>query len=52
MMGCGEGLAIDLQQVGVTALTIDHVGASSINLGPIHEHQRTWCSNEMGEILP
>jgi hypothetical protein len=28
------------------------VGASSINLGPIHEHQRTWCSNEMGEILP
>ncbi|VEU43349.1 unnamed protein product [Pseudo-nitzschia multistriata] len=49
MMGCGERLAADLNDVGVSVL--DCFG-NTVSLERVHEHQRTWCANGEGVILP
>jgi len=48
MMGCGDRLAWDLAQIGVTVLDCK----GSVSLRQVHEHQRTWCGNQNGQILP
>ena len=46
MLGCGEQLAADLAAIGVTAL--DCSGA--VSLEKVHQHQRSWCGDQLGEI--
>ena len=48
MYGCGKDLAEKLRQEGV--LVLDCSG--TVNLEPVHDHQRTWCANGNGQILP
>jgi len=50
MQGCGEQLAAELDEIGVTALTV--VGNDDIDLSAVERHQRTWCANQNGDILP
>lgn len=51
MMGCGEQLAHDLNNIGVVVL--DCVGSSSpVDLQHVRAHQRKWCATPQGEILP
>jgi hypothetical protein len=47
MQGCGDQLAADLAEIGVTAL--DCSGA--VSLKNVQQHQRTWCADENGVIL-
>ena len=47
MQGCGEKLAQGLLELGVVALD-----AHPVDLQPVERHQRTWCANENGLILP
>ena len=49
MQGCGEGLATELDEIGVTALSC--LG-TSVNLKAVHAHQKTWCADKNGNILP
>ena len=49
MMGCGDKLAADLNDAGVSVL--DCAG-NTVCLHPVHDHQRTWCADEKGQILP
>eukprot|EP00531_Pseudo-nitzschia_arenysensis_P000060 CAMPEP_0116121444 /NCGR_PEP_ID=MMETSP0329-20121206/3700_1 /TAXON_ID=697910 /ORGANISM="Pseudo-nitzschia arenysensis, Strain B593" /LENGTH=405 /DNA_ID=CAMNT_0003615257 /DNA_START=132 /DNA_END=1349 /DNA_ORIENTATION=+ len=49
MMGCGDKLAAELKDIGVTVL--DCFG-NTVSLDRVHDHQRTWCANEKGQILP
>ena len=49
MMGCGEKLAADINDIGVSVL--DCFG-NTVSLDKVHDHQRTWCANEKGQILP
>jgi len=48
MHGYGEGLAAALQAEGVLCLDCN----SMVDLGPVEEHQRTWCADKHGNILP
>jgi Protein of unknown function TPD sequence-motif len=50
MMGCGDGLASDLGEIGVSVL--DAADAATVSLEEVHKHQRTWCANGDGAILP
>ena len=50
MMGCGQVLADQLREIGVTA--VDCSSHEDFDLRPVHDHQRTWCANDKGEILP
>jgi hypothetical protein len=47
MYGCGKELAQWLLQLGVVALD-----AHPLDLRQVKNHQRTWCANENGLILP
>ena len=47
MYGCGKELAEWLLELGVVALD-----AHPLDLRPVEKHQRTWCSNKSGLILP
>jgi hypothetical protein len=47
MYGCGEQLANQLRERGVVALD-----ASPVDLSCVEAHQRTWCANNEGVILP
>ena len=49
MYGCGARLADDLTQAGV--LVLDCSGGF-VPLEAVYQHQRTWCANKKGEILP
>eukprot|EP00535_Pseudo-nitzschia_heimii_P009412 CAMPEP_0197180276 /NCGR_PEP_ID=MMETSP1423-20130617/4935_1 /TAXON_ID=476441 /ORGANISM="Pseudo-nitzschia heimii, Strain UNC1101" /LENGTH=411 /DNA_ID=CAMNT_0042630321 /DNA_START=228 /DNA_END=1463 /DNA_ORIENTATION=+ len=49
MMGCGDKLAADLNDIGVSVM--DCAG-NTVCLDPVHNHQRTWCANKKGRILP
>jgi len=49
MMGCGQQLAADLNKIGVSVLDCD---GDTVSLDKVHDHQRTWCANEKGHILP
>ena len=49
MQGCGRELAERLLAVGVVALD---GSTGNIDLHKVHKHQRTWCGNEEGLILP
>ena len=49
MQGCGQELVNELESIGVTAL--DGFG-NNIDLGPVIRHQRTWCADAHGNILP
>jgi hypothetical protein len=48
MMGCGDRLASDLAGIGVVVLDCN----GTVSLKDVHAHQRTWCGNEKGHILP
>mmetsp|Transcript_28518 Transcript_28518/g.69392 ORF Transcript_28518/g.69392 Transcript_28518/m.69392 type:complete len:434 (-) Transcript_28518:282-1583(-) len=50
MMGCGQVLADQLREIGVTV--VDCTSLDDFDLRPVHHHQRTWCANDEGEILP
>jgi hypothetical protein len=50
MHGCGEELAGRLSVAGV--LVLDCSSKDMVALEPVREHQRTWCANDNGEILP
>lgn len=50
MLGCGEGLAAELAQLGVSVL--DAADDSAVLLEDVFNHQRTWCANSDGSILP
>ena len=45
--GCGEQLAEKLANIGVVALD-----AHPLDLSRVEEHQRTWCADDNGRILP
>ena len=49
MMGCGDKLAEELNDIGVTVLDCS---GNTVSLDRVHDHQRTWCANEKGNILP
>ncbi len=49
MMGCGDKLAAELNAIGVSVLDCS---GNTVSLDRIHDHQRTWCANEKGQILP
>lgn len=49
MMGCGDNLAAELGNIGVTVLDCS---GNTVSLDRVHDHQRTWCANEKGQILP
>ncbi len=49
MMGCGEKLAADLNDIGVTVLDCS---GNTVSLDGVHDHQRKWCANDKGQILP
>ena len=48
--GCGEKLAVELDAIGVTALGC--IGNPDIDLKDLKRHQRTWCGDKNGNILP
>ena len=48
LQGCGDQLAADLAEVGVTALDC----SGTVSLKTVQQHQRTWCADENGLILP
>ena len=50
MMGCGDRLASDLAKIGVAVLDCNNNGQISLN--DVRAHQRTWCGNDKGHILP
>lgn len=50
MNGYGDRLAQQLAEVGVMAL--DCSCRDSISLDRVQEHQRTWCADKNGNILP
>lgn len=50
MMGCGDQLAQQLAVTGVTVL--DCSSTQDFSLEIVHQHQRTWCANKEGRILP
>lgn len=50
MQGYGDGLAQELAKVGVMAL--DGCHNDSISLAQVEAHQRTWCGDANGNILP
>ena len=49
MMGCGDKLATELNEVGVSVLDCS---GNTVSLTKVHDHQRTWCANKKGHILP
>ena len=48
MQGCGDRLAADLRREGVIVLSADGV----VDLHRVDAHQRSWCANKRGDILP
>lgn len=46
--GFGEGLAATLEAEGVLCLDC----SGMVDLGPVEAHQRTWCADRQGTILP
>jgi hypothetical protein len=48
MQGCGDRLAADLRREGVIVLSAKGV----VDLQTVKAHQRSWCANERGDILP
>lgn len=49
MMGCGDKLAAELNEIGVSVLDCS---GNTVSLEEVHDHQRTWCANDNGQILP
>ncbi|GKY94995.1 hypothetical protein MPSEU_000464100 [Mayamaea pseudoterrestris] len=49
MHGCGRDLANQLLEFGVVALD---GSTGNLDLERVHAHQRTWCANKDGLILP
>jgi hypothetical protein len=49
MQGCGDRLAAELAEVGVIALDCS---GNTVSLGIVEDHQRTWCGDTNGNILP
>lgn len=50
MQGCGDQLAYQLAEEGVTAL--DCSSDETVDLRRVRAHQRIWCANEQRRILP
>jgi hypothetical protein len=51
MMGCGDQLAAELKEIGVAVVDC-RLDNAPVNLQHVRHHQRTWCANSRGEILP
>lgn len=47
--GCADKLARELEEIGVTALSCFN---PDIDLCEVRRHQRTWCGDARGNILP
>jgi hypothetical protein len=47
--GCGEGLALQLAEIGVTALSSS---SNEFDFSNLQRQQRTWCADQHGNILP
>ncbi|CAB9521024.1 expressed unknown protein [Seminavis robusta] len=47
--GCGDALAAELAEIGVTAL---NCSGNEFDFSDLHRHQRTWCADQQGNILP
>ena len=50
MHGCGDRLAAELAHAGVIAL--DCTSDKTVLLDVVERHQRTWCADRNGNILP
>jgi hypothetical protein len=50
MQGCGDRLAQELNEEGVSVLDCCH--PASVDLTSVLNHQKTWCSDNSGRILP
>jgi hypothetical protein len=50
MHGFGDRLASDLAEVGV--ISLDCSCRDSISLERVEAHQRTWCGDRNGNIMP
>ena len=50
MQGFGDALGQQLRETDVVALSC--CPAHNFKLKRVTEHQRTWCANDRGEILP
>jgi Protein of unknown function TPD sequence-motif len=50
MFGCGDQLAAQLEGLGV--LVLDCRSRDMVKLDRVRDHQRSWCGNENGEVLP
>jgi len=48
--GCGDQLAAELERVGVLALECG--SRETVDLSRVRAHQRTWCADDKGNILP
>lgn len=48
MQGCGDRLAADLRREGVIVLS----AYGMVDLHKVEAHQRSWCANKRGDILP
>ena len=49
MMGCGEKLAAEINDIGVSVLDCS---GNTVSLDEVHDHQRIWCADANGQILP
>eukprot|EP00980_Cylindrotheca_fusiformis_P003171 scaffold721_cov131-Cylindrotheca_fusiformis.AAC.61 len=47
MNGCGDRLAAELEEIGVSVLDC----SGSVDIGRVQEHQRKWCATRDGRIL-
>lgn len=52
MHGYGDRLAIALKDIGVMCLDCSSRDRHMINLNDVKSHQRSWCADEYGNILP
>jgi hypothetical protein len=52
MYGCGTKLAEELAQVGVMVLDCSGDNSQGVDVSPVERHQRQWCGNRDGMILP
>ena len=52
MQGFGDRLADQLLELGVLPLDCSATASTTVSLQQVEQHQRTWCANTDGIILP
>jgi hypothetical protein len=51
MMGCGDQLAAELNEIGVAVVDCC-VDNAPVNLQHVRHHLKSWCANSKGDIMP